>query len=375
MAEEQENQVDLENYGFRKSGLAGGASVDFRTHLQLIYQGRLIDKSVKIELTEKDREEIAQKINTLNTEIESLNNELKSKGINKSQIEKDNKNLEEEYNNAKNGINLNRGEVFKWHKFVINLLILVAVSFFLAFYYVYVLDKVFNKDVMQVVKDMLANPPIPLLEMPTWERFIKIVKNQPALLLISFVFFGFGYAIHVFVDRKSNLKWFGVVGLVLLIFVLDFLLAYQIYVTYDGANYELNGVHVNFFDSPLLAILMILGFVVFCLWSILFHSVSVEWSKRDILNLISLKIEASVQTLNNCNQQIEELNKKVIDKRGEISSLQLSLNKVRIRVSDIEHSILQFTNGWMGFLSAAPTPDDNLRREIELIKEEFIQNL
>jgi hypothetical protein len=373
--EEIEKQVDLENYGFLTSGQAGGASVDFRTNIQLIYQGKLIDKTVKIELTEKDKDEIAQKINTLRTEIGALEIQIGTKEGLKLQTEREVKSLEEEYNNAKNGININREEVFKWYKFVINAIILAAVSIFLAFYYVYVLDKVFNKDIIQVVKDMLAKPPIPLLSMPTWNHVADIIRRQPILLLISFVFFGFGYAIHVFLERKGIVKWIGVISLICLIFVFDFLLAYQIFVTYDGALYQQTGTHAKFFDTPLLAILMILGFVVFCLWSILFHSVTTEWAKRDILNVIRAKIDANKQTLNEIILAIETLKKQVVERNGQIGSLQLSLNKVKVKISDIEHSILQFTKGWIKFLSASPYPNEQLKKEIELIKDEFVVKL
>jgi peptidoglycan hydrolase CwlO-like protein len=124
-----------------------------------------------------------------------------------------------------------------------------------------------------------------------------------------------------------------------------------------------------------LLILIILGFVVFVLWSILFHSVSEEWSKRDILNVIRKKIEAKRELLEALISEIESLQKQISEKKGMISSLQLDLNKFKFKVSDIEHSILQFTKGWIRFLSAAPNPNETLKNEIQMIKDEFIMKL
>lgn len=373
--ESRENQLDLENHGFQMSGKAGGSAVDFKNNIQLIYEGKLIDKSVKIELTEKDKDEIAQKINKLNTEIETLRIQTKTKDAEKTQTEKDIIGLEEEYNNAKNGININKEEVFKWYKFVINSVILSAVSFFLAFYYVYVLHKVFNKGLREVVFDMTQNPPIPMLGLPTWKQLTEIISGQPILLLGAFIFFGFGYSIHILLEKKSNLKFVGIIGVLLITLIFDSLLAMQIHKVYNDAQSFLALQTTKFFEDPLLLILIILGFVVFVLWSILFHAVSSEWAKRDVLNVIRAKIEAKRMLLQEIISAIESLQKVVAEKNGSISSLQLDLNKFKFKVSDVKHSILQFTKGWIGFLSASPIPEDTLKKEIQIIKDEFIVKL
>jgi hypothetical protein len=94
--EENEKQIDLESYGFSMAGRSGGGSVDFKTNIQLIYQGKLIDKSVKIELTEKDKDEIAHKINALNTEIETLQIQINTKNDAKNNTDKEILALEDE---------------------------------------------------------------------------------------------------------------------------------------------------------------------------------------------------------------------------------------------------------------------------------------
>ena len=373
--EENEIQKDLESYGYTMSGRSGGGSVDFKTSIQLIYQGNLIDKSVRIELTEKDKDDINHKINALETEIETLQIQINTKNDAKANTEKEIIALEDEYNDAKHGINLNKGEVFKWYKFVINSVILSAVSFFLAFYYVYVLQKVFNKGLREVVHDMTQSPPIPLLGLPTWKQLVAIISGQPILLLGAFIFFGFGYSIHILSEKKSRLKYVGVTGVLLITLLFDSLLAMQIHKVYNDAQSFLDLPTTKFFEDPLLLILIILGFVVFVLWSILFHSVSEEWSKRDILNVIRKKIDAKRELLQILISEIESLQKQISEKKGMISSLKLDLTKFKFKVSDIEHSILQFTKGWIGFLSAAPSPNETLKNEIQMIKDEFITKL
>ena len=183
--------------------------------------------------------------------------------------------------------------------------------------------------------------------MPGAYELAEALQYNYLLLLVPFVFYAFGWAFHIILDMKSKTKFIYISLLIAVTFFVDFLLALIIHNNTESAK-ELMGLEtVHFSQSSTFYIILFLGFLVYIIWSILIHALSLEWDKRQISRNIK-------KMITHLNKDIEVLSKKLKDTDG----LARKINDYRDDVAVVMYGNLkkyvdQFTSGWVSYLSPA----------------------
>ena len=157
--------------------------------------------------------------------------------------------------------------------------------------------------------------------------------------LIPFVFLGLGYLIHMFSENKKMVNYFKVGLLIVVTFIFDAILAYQI----EYKLYEIN----KTFDSPPFDLSIALstvefwgiifaGFLVYIIWGLVFDFIMKEHKERDKIKNAQDQTRRDIKII---EKRIDEHNKVIEVLRNEISSLKELIEKVKGRIRELQNII------------------------------------
>ncbi|MDC1283775.1 hypothetical protein N8Z19_00045 [Saprospiraceae bacterium] len=346
--------MSLHNYGFEEAGVQRGNPEIFKNNLEYIFNGALIDESVVKPLT-------AEQKFSINRELEQIESNLSEKRGSIGKLNDNNCKLEqiiEELKVSKDGYE--RGEiskngitevieVFNLTKFVITSFFLSMLSIFIFFFYVAVVYKSLFVS-PQDIAEAIANGEWGVSLLPDWAEVYEALTNNLMVVFAPFIFYGFGYAVHLLLGIKS--KWKYVYGFIILAvtFVLDYLLADQIHKKANEAATIMGTDTSNKFEDILLVIIM--GFVVYIVWSIIFHFWMTELEKRNIPSRIGKLIRGKKQEIVQNTNEIGNLKSEIGALNAKSDQLSKNLTTQYISMTHIKSSLLHFTSGWFSFLSA-----------------------
>jgi hypothetical protein len=179
------------------------------------------------------------------------------------------------------------------------------------------------------------------------------------VIFIPFVFFGLGFLLHMFQEKKSVLSYFKIGVLVIITFIFDAILAYLI----DKKLYDLT----KTFDSPMFNlkiaftsvdfwVIIFAGFVSYLIWGFVFDVVMKENEQRDKIKTF----------LKNKKEEIDK-HKKEINKLKEIEeAIEKEIGKLNVRITELQNIIdgfvlpvmnykslsTEYLQGWMEFISS-----------------------
>jgi hypothetical protein len=170
---------------------------------------------------------------------------------------------------------------------------------------------------------------------------------------IPFVFMGLGYLIHMFQKdgTKGKLK---IVALIIVTFIFDVILAYQIEQKIYDFNRTLNTPDFNFqiaIQSVEFWGIIFAGFVVYIIWGLVFDFVMKEYENFDKIKIF---IDALIQRKGAEQGFIEDLQKDKAEISSEISNLEEKLGQLRHQLNsvffpskDYLEYHTEYTKGWM----------------------------
>jgi len=279
------------------------------------------------------------------------------------------KNQVDEIETTRAAVHNNKFNTFSWGTYIFLFFLLLALSFYLLYFYMSVADFALNGvDPMSLFQEGRLN--IQLL--PNLRRLIYLIINYPPLIVFPTIFFALGTAIHLFSEKGIRFKKI-VVGLLALVFVGDLLLAFQVH---EGVNEILIKANRDEFKSlvvPVYAdsrfyLVLFLGFGVFAIWSAVYYLLQMEWRKRN-------QIKLRYQRITRLQDEILELEEKRMLYETEINHIakrieNLSKEKDRmvLPVDTIEKNINYFRDGWNGYLSTLYGRDKG-EEQIKIINE------
>jgi len=230
--------------------------------------------------------------------------------------------------------------------------LLLAISFYLLYFYMSVADFALNGvNAPELFREGHLN--IQLL--PNLRRLIYLIINYPPLIVFPSIFFALGTCIHLFSEKGNRFKkvvW----GLLVLVFVGDVLLAFQVHsavneILIKADREEFQSLIIPFFADTRFYLVLFLGFGVFAIWSAVYYLMQMEWSKRN-------QMKMRYRRMSRLQDEILELEQKRMIYETEIHHLskrieQLSKEKDRmvLPVDNIEKNINSFKDGWSGYLS------------------------
>lgn len=373
---------DMRAYGVEQAGTYKGGIEAYKGLLNKVRSGSILSEQDAMRLlpkTEEIKTRIQKQIDTLLEkyyEVKSKADEIhNSRDITKGLVPV----KQMEINMLKNQldeINSHRTpnqnllyNSFSWGTFLFLLFLLVALSFYLLYFYMSVADFALNGvSPMTLFQEGRLN--IQLL--PSLRRLVSLIINYPPLIVFPTIFFALGTSIHLFSERGMKYKkvvW----GLLSLVFVGDILLALQVHTGVNEILIKLNRDEFKPLIVPVYAdsrfyLVLFLGFGVFAIWSSVYYLMQMEWGKRNQLKL-------RYKRINRLQDEILQLEEKRMYHETELQQItqraeDLSKEKDRLvlPVDAIEKNINFFRDGWNGYLATLYGREKG-EEQIKLINE------
>ena len=359
------DRVNLYDFAYEKSGSVKGDPDVYASYLERITNGDLVDESYKGFTDEEKRERVKQ--------IKALEEELGGREERNAKIEEEIKQKEKDIDEHRQEILQIReirakdheklkAESFSPVKFGINLFLLVMLSVYLFFFYVSAAYKALYVDFEGIAESIAEGVGTGSI-MPGAYELSEALQYNYLLLLVPFVFYAFGWAFHILLGLKNNIKILFITLLIGVTFVVDFLLAMIIHNNTESAKALMGLETVPYTQSSTFYIILFLGFLVYVIWSVLLDSLLREWDKRQIthnLKKIIKHLHKDIKTLQAKLEDVDSIKTQIADYREDIST---------IMYGNLKKYIDQFTSGWISYLVPANMKDakENCLR----IKAEF----
>ncbi len=349
--------VKMQTFAFSQAGKVAGNSDVYKTFLQNIYSGGYIDENLVRPLSQMEKSAIQREIDSFQldiTDIESNISETDSSLVDiKSRI-KEKKIQYEQFLDGSlkmNGMHDREGvEIFNKPKFIIASFFGIMLSIFVFLFYV----AVTYKGLVMTDGDMaksFANGDFGINLLPHWNEVVIALSKNLMIAVAPFVFFAFGYVIHIFLEKEGKIKIIGVVSIGLITFLLDYFLALRIHDKMNNALAIMDLPPNEAFEDIL--IVLILGFVVYIIWSIIFHFWYNELEKRNIPAQIGKSIKLAEENLAEEQQKRKSYRTEINSLQQKLQLHEAKLDRKIVPMSIIEQSLAQFTTGWFGFLEGA----------------------
>ena len=362
----QVEYVNLQEFGYEKSGNVKGDPEVYTSYLNMILNGDLVDEKFS-GLNEDDKPEKRSKLKQLESKLEEtsqqnekINAQIKEK---KDKIDVRREELLDIRKKYEDDPEAMKREIFSPFKFSISVFILIALTGYLFFFYVSAAYRALYTDFEAIATRIAAGLGTGSI-MPKPAELAEALQYNFLLFLVPFVFYAFGWAFHVILELKHKYKFVFLGALIAVTFFVDFLLAMLIHNNLEYAK-ELMGLATKSWAAdPAFYMILFLGFIVYILWSILMDSVVREWSKR----MVTVNLKKIVKHLRN---DTKELQSKLIPEepiRFDIGNLREDIGTVIL--GNLKSYIDQFTTGWISYLSPQNLKEVkvkcvNIRKEFE----------
>ncbi len=361
----QTDIVKLQDFAYEKSGEVKGDPDVYALYLQRILNGDLVEEETKV-LSEEEKNDKKEKVKQLEKDLD--------------EVRKKNEKFEQEIETKEKKIDAHREELLKIReerdenpekakkeafsplKFGINLFILLMLTIYLFFFYVSAAYKALYTDFEQIATGMAEGLGTRSI-MPSPYELSEALRFNYLLLLVPFVFYGFGWAFHIILDMKNKFKIVYLVILLALTFTVDFLLALIIHDNTEQAKMLMGLDTVHWTASTTFYIILFLGFLVYIIWSILLDSMLREWSKRQIVDNVK-------KIIKHMRQDIKALHNKIApedDLKHEIDNHREDLSTVNY--GSLKRYLDQFSTGWISYLS--PDNMKDIKTKCLSIKKDF----
>lgn len=367
MAEDYK-KIELRAHGFVTSGKNGGDPAALRAELNSVLQGKIIDSTIQLILTEEEKTKKKNEINLLKSDIAGLSGQIEKSKVSieekKESIEKIQKEIDEI--RIGNEVNDRTIDTFSWMKLGINLFFLIPLSIYLFLFYVSTIYKAFYFEATTIAESSDGI----ISALPAPGELSEALSSNYLLLFAPFLFFGFGYAVHVLLDARSKIKYIWVFLVLLVTFILDFLLAYKIHKINADAQALINDEPpIALFEDSNFYIILFMGFVVYIIWSILLNASINEWKKRNIIGRRVDMIKSIKDDISSIKENIEILKEEIKMKESLIEQLNEELKGVKIPINKLKFCLSELYTGWIQFINGS----DNLSH-LKIICDETYNN-
>jgi|GEM_PF-3168057 len=354
--------INLKVFGYTEAGKTGGNSDVLKPYFDQIYAGTLIDEQFVKRRTPDEISLIELDIQQLQLQILENNNKINSiydvTITNLQQRKKDFEGKLEKYIEGSISPKNMGGtiEIFDRSKFIVTSFFLLMLSVFIFFFYVAVVYKALFINPQDILNNIQqGNWGISLL--PHWYEVVDAIRTNLMVIFAPFIFFGFGYAIHILLESEKKIKYVFIGAVVFVTFLLDYLLADQIHTRVNQALAIIGAPGGSFKD---ILTVLIMGFVVYVIWSIIFHYWMEELNKLNIPNRLRKLIKSLEKQIDNRKLDIANLKKENEANNAKISDKNKLLNSKLIPISAIIASLSEFSQGWFHFVSGISNNSDLL---------------
>jgi len=374
----ESDKISYYDYGFKQGGRLGGTTPGLRVCLQKIYQDFKQEVKDDIAKQEELKKPIRVKIEDYKGDIDRLQNKIikvKEEYIPKvkEKIEK----LKVDLSDIKKNPHLITGDDAGKASFIIGVFILFFLTLYLFIFYSSASYSAFFKE-FSLNEIGVANS---IFDAQALSKSLKDGFTELALILtIPFVFIGLGYLLHKFQEQKGNKKYFQITMLILVTFIFDSILAYEItekiynikkdnsFIEMPEYNFHMAFTSVNFW------LIIFAGFVVYLIWGFVFNFVMESYSKMDKVKVAldekNKQIDNEMSELKDLENQIDKMTHVVSENKKEINKLNKILESYLIP-KGFERYIFSFMEGWMTWMKQGGKTQGELQ-EASDISQEFV---
>jgi hypothetical protein len=206
------------------------------------------------------------------------------------------------------------------------------------------------------------------------------------IVTIPFVFLGLGYLIHKFQEEKGWTKFPKIFMLIIVTFIFDAILAYEItekiYNIKKENSFDLMAPY-DFsmaFHSVNFWLIIFAGFIVYIIWGFAFNFVMEAYGKLDIINVLIKAKKEVIQNreteLTNFDEALNSLTEQIGNNNTEIIKMETILaNSDIIKPKELENSIQQFFNGWLEYLTFINRSENEKRNAANVVSEFINRNI
>lgn len=381
-----EEPQSYQRYGFRQAGSMNGSIEGLKICLNRVYQEHMADMRRDEGKQEELRKPFKEKLQELTTLKEGLKNQLKTIELEiipfkKSKIEELKKDIAEIRQHPEHYTGNHVGKI----GYYIGIFILTFLTIYLFVFYSSASYSALFKEFK--ISDAQNDNSILAKSIFDAKAFTNALNDGTAelilILTIPFIFIGLGYLIHKFQEAKGYAKYFKITALLLITFVFDCILAFEItkkiYDIKAGNSFkEIPDYTIKIaFNQVSFWLIIFAGFVVYIIWGFVFDFIMESYEKLDLLNV---HIREKQDNIRGVEKEIGDYEDKVtelkmgIDKNdAEINKLKDIINGTIIQPREVKEALSQFMVGWYNWLSHGRSYN---RSDHNKIYEDFlIQNV
>ncbi|GGE58859.1 hypothetical protein EV200_103431 [Pedobacter psychrotolerans] len=372
-ATESEEEVRKRTYheaGFRDGSRNSGSPLVLSICLNAIYARFQNEEEELVEKQQLAKEPYINEQKTKETEIKTLVISKESKEQQIIKVETDIRAVKDHIEELKFEINDLARNPEKHHisaskgassKFWIGLIILIPLSLYLFTFYISTSYSAFFKP-FDANSTIIMN----VLDSKAFEKAWHDGSLEGAFVtFIPFVFLGLGYLIHMFGEVKSVGNYIKIGLLLIITFIFDAILAYQI----EEKIYDLT----KTLDTPEFNIpiafgkiqfwgIIFAGFVVYLIWGVVFDFIMKEHREKDKVKHEQLRRKKDIQIHQDRITDIEiqkaklieelnEIKKSSLEAQGRVVTLQGIIDAVIIPTKEYVLYASEYMKGWITFVS------------------------
>jgi len=214
------------------------------------------------------------------------------------------------------------------------------------------------------------------------EAYKNGITELMLIISMPFVFIGLGFLIHQFQKGKGVKKYFQIVALIIITFVFDAILAYEITekiynIKAENSFQDMATYDFNFaFHSVNFWLIIFAGFVVYIIWGFVFDFTIEAYDKIDV---IKQEIKAREREIGYIKDDLSVKNLKIGELYDDISGikkiikdLEGRINGVIIDTTEFDKILHEFLNGWLEWMNANKLSQSKIT-EAKVKADEFIQ--
>jgi uncharacterized membrane-anchored protein YhcB (DUF1043 family) len=246
--------------------------------------------------------------------------------------------------------------------FFIGLLILLALSIYLFIFYSSASFSAFFKEFklneIGVANSIFDPKAISTAADPITGGITELIL----IISMPFIFIGLGFLIHKFQEKKGTGKFFKIGLLILITFVFDAILAYEItekiynlkaensFQEFAPYTFEMAFQQVNFW------LIIFAGFVVYIVWGFVFDFTIDSYDK---INVVKQAIKARKSEIKLYQEQLAKFDEQINSLKSAINDLKIKCKKLKgkidgviIDTAEFDKILHEFLGGWTHWMTA-----------------------
>jgi len=374
------NMMNIKTWGFKQAAQLHGSIKGLHNSMGIISANYINEESKKQ----------GEKYNQINEDIKVVVDTISDTNASLSEVKNvkipEQRNIMEDYKMEIDEVNTKAGQdyiksQFSWVATIMSTFFAILLGFALFTFYTSLVYSSLFKDFNAVIQ----NATVDNFSMLFNSLFdISVFQNINMVTAFSFilasVFTSIAFAMHkMWENKESNSRYYKVFVLALVALLMEVFFAvklekniYDLKVMTGQAEVGLSTWELVFTVD--VAIVLILGFVSYIVWSVILSITFNEWGKRDYKRLAVLKTKELNKKIGRAKYRISELNNDLSNFESDLSKLQSQLKDLQTKLlnaffdtNELDGRLRLFFQGWLNYIKN----NDNIKGQVDIHTQLF----